>query len=212
MPGTLVRATASHLDHRPAQVLVVAERAAGQPQQLVGRHEAIAEAERVDGEPLLRAGYHPPVRVDGRVHHLLDPSVALGGDDDAPVAQRHAAAGRAAAGSRPVAQQLRLPGGRPTATRAPRRARGRAGLEGQHDVHAVVPQLGRERQRQRAAAGEGDPVSPGTTRDALTSAWAPPAVTTPGSVQPGKATGRSCAPGATRTRRARSVVVVAAPR
>ena len=43
---------------------------------------------------------------------------------------------------------------------------------------------------------------PGSTRWVLTSDCAPPAVITPGSVHPGKATGRSCAPAATIRRRA----------
>ena len=47
---------------------------------------------------------------------------------------------------------------------------------------------------------------PGETRCVLTRVWAPPAVITPGSVHPGKATGRSWAPGARITCRALTVV------
>ena len=47
--------------------------------------------------------------------------------------------------------------------------------------------------------------SPGQTRCARTNVCSAPVVITPGSVQPGRGTGRSCAPGASTSRRGRNV-------
>ncbi len=66
--------------------------------------------------------------------------------------------------------------------------------------------------REEAAASSSGPLPattirrPGSTRPALSMACAPPAVTTPGRVQPGKGSCRSYAPVASRTAAARTVV------
>ena len=59
-------------------------------------NEAVADAERVRGDRLLGAGDRPPGGVDGRVDDLLHAAVALGADDDAAVAERHASRAAAA--------------------------------------------------------------------------------------------------------------------
>ena len=107
-PRRVVRCHSSDGHDRAAEVLVVGEVAAGEPEQLDRGEEAVAEAERVGLDPLLAAGDRAPVGVGGRVDDLLDPAVALGRDDDPPVAERDARAQqRRAVGDR-VAQQGRV--------------------------------------------------------------------------------------------------------
>ena len=102
MPSTLVRSHSSRTTTGPAEILVVGEGAARETRQLDGREEPVADAERVGGLRLLGPGERAPVGVDGRVHDLLDAPLALGPDDDAPVAERHAVAQE----PRPIADGL----------------------------------------------------------------------------------------------------------
>ena len=73
-----MRSHSSTARPRPAQVLVVGEVAAGEPQQLDGGEEAVAEAERVGLDPFLAARNGTPLGVGRGVDDLLDPAVALG--------------------------------------------------------------------------------------------------------------------------------------
>ena len=146
------------LDHRPAQVLVIAEPAARQTEQLGRSHKAVADTDRVDGHPLFGARHHPPVGVHGSMDHLLHPAVTLRPHHYPAVPQRHAAAQQLKAVGGPVAQEgeVARSGRQQPEQRA--WAGGRPGFERQHDVDAVVAQLGRESKGQRAAPGERHPV------------------------------------------------------
>ena len=112
------------------------------------------------GDPLLGSGDHAPVGVDGGVHDRLDPPVALGGDDDPPVAQRDPRTEQRQPVARRVAQQRDVAARGAEHRREVARAGRRAGLADELDVRAVVVQLRREGQRDRPAAGEHDPLGP----------------------------------------------------
>ena len=166
--------------------------------------EAVADAERVGGDRLLRPRDGAPGGVDGRVDDLLDPPVALGAHDDPAVAERHAGAQEAECGSRAASRRRSVVAARGAAARRD---------DGARPGRRARPRARASRRRRNPRAAPGRParegrcrrrrsVCPGSTRCVLTSVWAPPAVITPGSVQPGKTTGRSCAPGARITCRA----------
>ena len=87
---------------------------------------------------------------------LLDPPVTLGADDDPPVPQRDVGAHEAEAVAGSVAEQIGVAArGAEEADDGARPGRG-AGLEDERHVDAVALELGREGQRERAAAGEDD--------------------------------------------------------
>ena len=132
----------------------------------------------------------PPVGVDGGVDDLLDPAVAL----------RRA---RRSAGSAAGRGRAAAPCGSAAASRSsvtlPRAAAGEP--ERRRGARAPArPRARRRRSRRspRSCAGNASASGPlpantislpGSTRCVLTSVCAPPAVITPGSVQPGKTTG-----------------------
>ena len=161
MPSTVVRSHSSPDDDRPAEVLVVREVAAREPQQLDGGKEPVADAERVGRDPSPRVPASTrQSRVDGRVDDLLHPPVALRPHDDAPVAERHAVAQepRAVAdGARAAAARCRArPRGAAATSRGPGPGPASSTVV---DVRAVAAQLRREGERERPAAGEDDPLA-----------------------------------------------------
>jgi hypothetical protein len=144
-------------DHdRAAEILVVAEVAAGETQQLDRGEEAVADAERVPLDALLGAGERSPVRIGGGVDDPLDPVVALGTHDDPAVAERHAVAQQPGTIGGGIAKQHGVAaGGGEQPKNVPRTGR-RPRLQHQRDVCAVAAELCRERERERAAAGKDD--------------------------------------------------------
>ncbi len=90
MPSTLVRSHSSRIDDGTPEIFVVAERAAGEPWQLDGGEEAVADAQRVGGLRLLGAGERAPVGANAGMHDLLDASLAFDANDEAAIAERDA--------------------------------------------------------------------------------------------------------------------------
>ena len=90
---------------RTAAILVFADRAAGESQELHRWQEAVSETECVALDPLLGSGDHAPAVVNGGVDDRLDATVTLGGDDDPPVAQRDPSTDERQPVARRVAQQ-----------------------------------------------------------------------------------------------------------
>ena len=133
-----------------------AEGAARETRQLDRWKEAVAYAERVGGLRLLGAWRRTPVRIGAAVDHLLDPSVALGTHDDAPVAERHAVAHESRPVSDRLAQELRVPARRAEQADHVADAGRRARLEHGRHVRAVAAELRRKSEREGAAAREDD--------------------------------------------------------
>ena len=111
---------------------------------------------------------------------------------------------RAVAGG--VAQQADVAARRARASARRRRAAAAGPASSTRDDRRAVAVRAAPGRRARAARCRRTPSArPGSTRWVLASVCSPPAVSTPGSVQPGNATGRSCAPAASSSRRARTV-------
>ena len=97
-----------------------------------------------------------PVAVAPGVDDGLDAVAPFRADDDPAVPERHPRAHQLGTVAGRVAQEGGVParrGGEPHEVARPRR---RARLERDHDVHAVVVQLCRKRERERPAPGEDD--------------------------------------------------------
>ena len=196
-PGTLVRWPASTASDRAAVGVVAGGAAELDAASSMLRDEAVADGEGVAGDARRRAG-HAPVAVEAGDGDGLQPrrspcaaTTARARPVRHPVPGQRARRTRRASPALPGAAQ-RVPGRardrrRPRTPRAPARPASASPA-------ATAAGTARCRRRRRAA--------PATTPSPLSSACAPPAVSTPGRSQPGNGSSRSCAPVAISSRRA----------
>ena len=172
---------------RGPHVLVVGDGVAGElaaerARQVDRGEEAVGGADGVDLEGPLGAG-RGPVRAGRRDRGAAHPLVAVGAHDH--VSPHDPADLRAVL--RVVEQALGVGGHpRPDAGQSRRRVASATATT----LGSQRGELRGDRQQERPGSGEQDPAA-GNTPWPFASACAPPAVSTPGKVQPGKATGRS---------------------
>ena len=111
-PGLRARLSAAtrRPDHRTPQVLVITEPAAGQAEQFGRGNEAVADADRVNGDACFGTRDHPPVGVHGGMDHLFHPALALGSHHHPAEAQRHRVTQKPGPVVAPSRRRARLPG------------------------------------------------------------------------------------------------------